>query len=126
MDTEEFIEFIKTEKPVYSNNKLVIELIDHLYFGQYLNIRVKHHGWKCPSMYHDAPEENGHGEVIRQYINQNGLFLKFTTDDYSEQTYLVVKVINKNTLSIIYDAYKIAESDTLLHRNAITKISLSQ
>lgn len=79
------------------------------YDEKFSMISAKHYGWQCPSMYRDKVPENGNCDIYNQYwdpqfgIWRSGLFLKFTTDDYSERVYLVLEVLNKNAILIVYD-----------------------
>lgn len=109
MDTDEFITFIREKQPIYVNNDLNIQFTGY-WQNIYQYISTIHKGWILPTMYRDTIPERSSGEVVKEYYDRNtkklinGLFLKYTSDDYAEQTYLSLQIINKDTIKILYDA----------------------
>lgn len=122
MQKVDFIEFVKNEKPCYINDNLKIQFIRYNQKGSFFS--AKHYGWTCPSMYHDSPVENGCCYIC-DYDYKSGLFLNFESDDYAQTTYLVLKVVDKNTLEITYDQYKISNPGTKLYLSALPSTQMS-
>jgi len=121
MDRTSFVEFVNGEQPIYANDNLKIELIKCSHHENRCFISVNHNGWKCSSLDCDSNPECGCGDVFDIYVDykstRKGIFLKFTSDDYSQQILLTVEVINRQTLSIIFDDDdNITTPNTLLHR----------
>lgn len=76
-------------------------------------VDVVHHGWKCPSMYHDSPPENGIGHTLFLVKNPEenddfiSFMLEFTSDDYAVSTYLKFEFSsNFKSITILEGQYK--------------------
>jgi hypothetical protein len=59
-------------------------------------------------MYNDSNPEIGNCDVLKEYWTiknnfQKGLFLSFTEDNYSEHSYLCLKVCNNNLMTTVSD-----------------------
>jgi hypothetical protein len=109
MEGSKFITFVKENNPTYvcqedSNYKISLKHLEKCDF-----LSAKHFGWRCQSMYNDSPPENGCCDVREAYQNERyqwvrGLFLNFTSDDYSEQVYLMLEVSDDfQTLTVVKD-----------------------
>lgn len=105
---DEFIKFLNENKPQYKgqSNKGEVKICLETYHNISKFVSGKHYGWNKPTMYHDTLPENYCADLVEyDYTSGPGIFLKFTSDDYTERVYLKVKVLDLNTLVVLYDAY---------------------
>jgi len=108
MTEKEFKEFIVSNEPEYANGVLRLVFNKNSNKGSFLS--AFHYGWKCPSMYNDSREERGCCDIKDIYWTEEkgwekGLFLAFTEDNYSEREYLVLQVLNLDTLIVKKDRH---------------------
>lgn len=106
-----FRQIIAKRQHVYKNNELEIIIKNTPVTKPYID--VTHNGWSGPSMYNDSPPESGLGTTL--FLVQNStepkdtikIILQFTSDDYSEQTYLKFSFTsNLESITILDGAYK--------------------
>lgn len=98
-----FKDFISRTGPIYTNGDLKIIFNPNADKGSFLS--AMHHGWNCPSMYDDSPPEDGCCTISNYFNGNRGLFLEFTEDNYSWRTYLVLQIIDHDSIIVIKDDY---------------------
>lgn len=121
MEIDEFVAFIKEVKPIYINCNFSIQFTNY-WESTYRYINTVHKGWKVPTMYNDTDPNENSGEIVQQHYDFktnsliNGLFLDYTSDDYTERSYLLLQILDKNTIKIVYDEQHPNNENLILNR----------
>ena len=122
MNEASFIAFIET-----SSNDRTYRSDDGQYEARLKSTRTNEYGtgvqntfqgWKCPSMYHDSPDNEDSGHLDQWWPGEGkGLFLVYDSDDYAQIVYLCLQVLDRDTLRVVceYNGRK-PEKEILLRR----------